>query len=1189
MTESPDTHLTPILFEHDIQRLTDDFTGRDWIFGKIDEWLKNKSDRFFILTGEPGVGKSAIAAQLTKIRNDRIKAYHFCRAGDVETVRPGRILRSLAAQLGEKLPDYGKALANTIKPVHLRVEVNVQIKSMTGSKLTGVYIENLKESDPDNELDILIRAPLAELEKIYAQQQQEPPKAAVILIDSLDEAVTTTGNENIVTLLAKLSESDLPVWVRFILTSRPEDRVMRELKSLKPYKLEKMSEDNLKDIRNYIDKRVEDTKFQKVLQKNEVKDEMLSHKIVELSMGIFLYTELLLNDIEAERQPLDNLSALPTSIDEIYHKFLKRFKVDEWQKQYQPILGLLTVTQEPLTEKQLENFTGIDAEQLRYDLGVVRQFLDVDKDEEKNETYAIFHQSLRDYLLDKERNKHFWSDAIKQNNLFVNYYKKDSPTWEEVDWKKADRYGLLNLPKHLDAAGRKEEIYMLLTSSRDWMQTKFEFFSSDAVYVDDLELAINKFTDPLKPDELLTLVKLYAARQVVHQRASRYQDIDLKTLVFLGRYAEAFGYACQRTNAHEKLASLLIVHNALPQKNQYDLKVLDEAKKVAELIEEGGTKIQDLPDLAIALTQAERLSEAQEIISRINDVTVKAETLGKLAVAFAKKKDNEQAIAIFNQIKILIHTINDNDQSLKVEALRELAVAYLQTEWASEAKPIFKEAIAIALTIKDIKILRQLAVALAQAGDIENANILFTEAKKLIEGIKNNFEKAEPLRELALDFALSKFVEEAEATFNKAEEVARNIAQELKQVYPVLELAKALALAGDGNKASAIFDEAIKVPNALEEGLQQVEELRMFAEALVKGRLTKEASKVFGEARKAARNITGNWERVEALRNLAAGLVQTGLTEEVREVFSEAEELAPNKGSDAQQEQVLCKWAVVLAQAGFTNKASAICTDTDKFAQAKQEIDATRKLAEDVKLVKDLTQSESQTEKRRELVEAIDQARDSTKVREIADTAIKSNSCQEEKTLGALAVSLTTGGDFTVARRVAYTIEDDYERTSILNQLADILAWISSFKEAFSILELKNGSSQFLDVLVEWILPSEKIEQQLWVEILQETTRIFGWMYPYWAKIHDDLILESNRGEFLHVSPIIISPEQAQRLETYIQEATAILYHNIPKTELTTLESIQKIILEQILQLVSTKITLFHQNFEQAFNGSSEK
>jgi hypothetical protein len=161
--------LSAIAFTSDITRLTENFTGRQWVFDDIDRWLLESEERFFILTGEPGVGKSAIAARLTQIRDD-VAAYHFCRAGDVETVRPGRILRSLAAQLGEYLPDYGQALANTIKPIHLRIEVNINIGSMTGSQVTGVYIENLEDSDPENELDMLIRAPLEELQKMYAER-----------------------------------------------------------------------------------------------------------------------------------------------------------------------------------------------------------------------------------------------------------------------------------------------------------------------------------------------------------------------------------------------------------------------------------------------------------------------------------------------------------------------------------------------------------------------------------------------------------------------------------------------------------------------------------------------------------------------------------------------------------------------------------------------------------------------------------------------------------------------------------------------------------------------------------------------------------------------------------------------------------------------------------------------------------
>jgi DNA replication protein DnaC len=60
------TGLSAIIFTSDIARLTENFTGRQWVFDDIDRWLRESEERFFILTGEPGVGKSAIAARLTQ-------------------------------------------------------------------------------------------------------------------------------------------------------------------------------------------------------------------------------------------------------------------------------------------------------------------------------------------------------------------------------------------------------------------------------------------------------------------------------------------------------------------------------------------------------------------------------------------------------------------------------------------------------------------------------------------------------------------------------------------------------------------------------------------------------------------------------------------------------------------------------------------------------------------------------------------------------------------------------------------------------------------------------------------------------------------------------------------------------------------------------------------------------------------
>lgn len=46
-----------------IQDRTKDFTGREWVFTEIERWLADpEGPAFFIITGEPGVGKLAIAA-----------------------------------------------------------------------------------------------------------------------------------------------------------------------------------------------------------------------------------------------------------------------------------------------------------------------------------------------------------------------------------------------------------------------------------------------------------------------------------------------------------------------------------------------------------------------------------------------------------------------------------------------------------------------------------------------------------------------------------------------------------------------------------------------------------------------------------------------------------------------------------------------------------------------------------------------------------------------------------------------------------------------------------------------------------------------------------------------------------------------------------------------------------------------
>jgi hypothetical protein len=71
------------------------YTGRDWLVAEIDSFLRDNDRGYFIIEGEPGVGKTAFLAQLVKQRG---YINHFAREGfDTGNARIG--FRNLIAQL----------------------------------------------------------------------------------------------------------------------------------------------------------------------------------------------------------------------------------------------------------------------------------------------------------------------------------------------------------------------------------------------------------------------------------------------------------------------------------------------------------------------------------------------------------------------------------------------------------------------------------------------------------------------------------------------------------------------------------------------------------------------------------------------------------------------------------------------------------------------------------------------------------------------------------------------------------------------------------------------------------------------------------------------------------------------------------------------------------------------------------
>jgi hypothetical protein len=91
-----------------IRERAEDFTGRGWVFERIQSFLASE-DPMLVIVAPPGTGKTAIAARLAQASDGRladepglpiaagtIDAAVFCRAGRIS-------LRQVAQDLGDQL------------------------------------------------------------------------------------------------------------------------------------------------------------------------------------------------------------------------------------------------------------------------------------------------------------------------------------------------------------------------------------------------------------------------------------------------------------------------------------------------------------------------------------------------------------------------------------------------------------------------------------------------------------------------------------------------------------------------------------------------------------------------------------------------------------------------------------------------------------------------------------------------------------------------------------------------------------------------------------------------------------------------------------------------------------------------------------------------------------------------------
>lgn len=452
-----------------VRARTEDFTGREWVFQALSDWLaQSAGPRFFILTGEPGSGKTAIAARLSQFSAGTVRppdglptlgprflsAVHFCRAQDRRLTDPRVFAESLSLQLARRHRDYALMLIarNRAPEIHFSVEQRAE-QVDAGGQMIAFDIKRLDigGQSPD---DIFGRAVREPLEALFRQGFDGQ---VVILVDSLDEGLIYEGKVGIVPLLAQTAT--LPPGVRFILTSRP----VREV--LDRFPRSEVTEcalsggrglvESLADIKRHVLHVLEAQPQLAAKLVEGLSPEDLAHAVRAKSEGNFLYVRTLLKFLETEPEPIstETLAAFPTGLDDTYRQFLTRLAGNDmstWNDRHATVLGPLAVAKEALTEAHVAAFAGKPRGQVRPVLNELRQFLEVDDSLPASQrTYAIYHRSFSAFLLDEDRADQFWCEAQEQHQRIIDAYRGKG--WEKIQWDQCDEYGLRYLVSHIQA------------------------------------------------------------------------------------------------------------------------------------------------------------------------------------------------------------------------------------------------------------------------------------------------------------------------------------------------------------------------------------------------------------------------------------------------------------------------------------------------------------------------------------------------------------------------------------------------------------------------------------------------------------------------------------------------------------------------------------------------------------------
>jgi tetratricopeptide (TPR) repeat protein len=362
--------LSPSTFEGRFARHLDGFTGREWVFDAYEHWLDSQpSSRVFWVKAGPGFGKTALAVQMANRHRAAIVGTWFCDHQSVELRDPLRALQTIAYQLALRWDDY-----------RVRLLPRLGLFADSAPERIEEAQKELAKKSLQDAFSFLISEPMAGL--IWREHK------LVILIDALDEGAEADGTNPLAGLISGRF-LELPEWIGFVVTSRPDASVVPYLQGFKPFAIEAGDARNTADLQTYCSSQVGP-----LLPTSD--RERLCAILVEKSAGMMLYLRLVAEGLREGTLEADALAALESGLPGLHSRYHAAFEArlrKDFQETVQPLLRLIMAAPGPIPLELAREVLGWDREKAVRVRALIGSYL-----VEEQGGLSLFHKTLGEWM-----------------------------------------------------------------------------------------------------------------------------------------------------------------------------------------------------------------------------------------------------------------------------------------------------------------------------------------------------------------------------------------------------------------------------------------------------------------------------------------------------------------------------------------------------------------------------------------------------------------------------------------------------------------------------------------------------------------------------------------------------------------------------------------------------------------------